>query len=104
MHILTINCGSSTLKFHMLDLSHEGNAVITARRLARGLVALNGADAVIFGGGIGENAPEVRKRIRDDMDWCGLILDNDRNMTDCWNRGTDQRGRCSCSRIRRHGR
>ncbi|MGB2987946.1 MAG: acetate/propionate family kinase [Phycisphaerae bacterium] len=40
---------------------------------------LNGADAVIFGGGIGENAPEVRRRICCEMGWCGLILDNDRN-------------------------
>lgn len=43
------------------------------------LAVLNGADAVIFGGGIGENAPEIRKRICRDMEWCGLVLDSDRN-------------------------
>ena len=43
------------------------------------LAALNGADAVIFSGGIGENAPEIRKRICQDMEWCGLTLDPDRN-------------------------
>ncbi len=43
------------------------------------LAVLGGADAVIFGGGIGENAPEVRARILVGMEWCGLILDQDRN-------------------------
>ena len=43
------------------------------------LAVLGGAEAVIFGGGIGENAPEVRARICDGMEWCGLILDRDRN-------------------------
>jgi acetate kinase len=43
------------------------------------LAALNGADAIIFGGGIGENAPEIRKRICRDMEWCGLTIDPDRN-------------------------
>lgn len=43
------------------------------------LAVLGGADAVVFGGGIGENAPEVRDRICRNMDWCGLRLDPDRN-------------------------
>jgi acetate kinase len=43
------------------------------------LAVLNGADAIIFGGGIGENNPLVRDRICQGMDWCGLILDPDRN-------------------------
>ena len=43
------------------------------------LAVLGGANAVVFGGGIGENAPEVRARICAGMSWCGLILDPDRN-------------------------
>lgn len=43
------------------------------------LAVLNGADAVIFSGGIGENHPIIRDRICQDMNWCGLILDRDRN-------------------------
>jgi acetate kinase len=43
------------------------------------IAVLNGADAVIFGGGIGENTPEVRQRICAGMDWCGLTLDTARN-------------------------
>jgi acetate kinase len=43
------------------------------------LSVLGGARAVVFGGGIGENAPTVRARICAGMDWCGLMLDQDRN-------------------------
>jgi len=39
------------------------------------LAVLGGADAVVFGGGIGENAPEIRARICDRMEWCGLALE-----------------------------
>lgn len=43
------------------------------------LAIIGGADAVVFGGGIGENAPEIRARICADMDWCGLTLDQELN-------------------------
>ena len=43
------------------------------------LAVLGGADAVIFGGGIGENSPEIRARICAGMAWCGLTLDEKRN-------------------------
>lgn len=39
------------------------------------LAAMNGADAIVFAGGIGENAPAVRARILDGMDWLGVRLD-----------------------------
>ena len=40
---------------------------------------LNGADAVIFGGGIGENSPHVRAVICDSLDALGVKLDLERN-------------------------
>lgn len=45
------------------------------------LAVLGGADAVIFGGGIGEHAPSIRARICAGMEWCGLRLDPQRNAT-----------------------
>ncbi|MGE5220411.1 MAG: acetate/propionate family kinase [Chloroflexota bacterium] len=45
------------------------------------LAARGGAQAVIFSGGIGENAPSVREKICAGMEWCGLILDADKNST-----------------------
>jgi acetate kinase len=43
------------------------------------LGVLQGADAVIFSGGIGEHLPFIRKEICGRMDWCGLLLDQQQN-------------------------
>jgi len=43
------------------------------------LAAMNGADAIVFAGGIGENSPDVRARICAEMDWLGISLDSARN-------------------------
>lgn len=40
---------------------------------------LGGADAVVFSGGIGQNAPSVRNRIAEGLDSLGLVLDEERN-------------------------
>jgi acetate kinase len=44
------------------------------------LAAMNGADAIIFTGGIGENSSEVRAKICDGLQWLGLELDEERNL------------------------
>jgi acetate kinase len=43
------------------------------------LARMNGADAIVFAGGIGENAPEIRRRICADLDFLGIALDPARN-------------------------
>jgi|HubBroStandDraft_6_1064221.scaffolds.fasta_scaffold06371_4 acetate kinase len=43
------------------------------------LACMGGADAVIFTGGIGENSPEIRARICEDMEWAGLKIDAAKN-------------------------
>nr|WP_305793111.1 hypothetical protein [Sedimenticola hydrogenitrophicus] len=43
------------------------------------LAVLGGADAIVFGGGIGEHAPGIRARICAGMDWCGLERDAQTN-------------------------
>jgi acetate kinase len=43
------------------------------------LATLNGADAVLFTGGIGENAPTIRAQICDQLNALGIVLDADRN-------------------------
>ncbi len=43
------------------------------------LAAMNGADAIVFTGGIGENSAEVRALICDGLQWMGLELDEERN-------------------------
>ena len=41
--------------------------------------ALGGLGTIVFAGGIGENAPEVRARICDGLGFLGVHLDNARN-------------------------
>jgi acetate kinase len=43
------------------------------------LASMNGADAIVFTGGIGENSPEVRARICDGLQWIGVELDEELN-------------------------
>ena len=43
------------------------------------LAAMNGADALIFTGGIGENSAEIRRRICEGLQWIGIKLDAARN-------------------------
>lgn len=39
------------------------------------LAALGGADSIVFGGGVGENAAAIRARILANMGWAGIHLD-----------------------------
>lgn len=43
------------------------------------LAAMNGADAIVFTGGVGENSWEIRSRVCDGLQWLGLELDDDLN-------------------------
>jgi acetate kinase len=43
------------------------------------LAAIGGADAIVFTGGIGENAAEVRARVLHGLEWMGLKLDDELN-------------------------
>jgi acetate kinase len=43
------------------------------------LAVLEGAEALVFTGAIGENAAEIRQRVCEPMGWAGLRLDPERN-------------------------
>ena len=43
------------------------------------LAAMNGADAIVFAGGIGENSPRVREQICRGLDWLGIEVDAAKN-------------------------
>lgn len=45
------------------------------------LSALGGADAIVFGGGIGENNQLVRARVCQSLHWCGVEMDDEKNQT-----------------------
>ena len=51
-----------------------------ARKYVGGyLAAMGGAAAVVFAGGVGENAAAVRAKICAGLEWAGLTLDPERN-------------------------
>jgi acetate kinase len=43
------------------------------------LLLMNGADAIVFTGGIGENSIAIRQAICAHLDWFGILLDDDKN-------------------------
>lgn len=43
------------------------------------LAVLNGTDAIVFTGGIGQNAKAVRAAVLKDMDYAGIVLDKNKN-------------------------
>ena len=40
---------------------------------------MNGADAIVFAGGIGENSAEIRSRICSELTWLGTGVDEAKN-------------------------
>ena len=60
------------------------------------LAAMNGAEAIVFTGGIGENAAEIRANICGELSWLGVELDPQRNAT----HGADKSGQISADSSR----
>jgi acetate kinase len=51
----------------------------TAKYIGAYLAAMNGTDAIIFSGGIGENSPYVRNLICEKLNWFGIELNTEKN-------------------------
>jgi acetate kinase len=49
------------------------------KRIGAFAAALGGLDTLVFAGGVGENAPQVRHRICRGLGFLGIELDEDRN-------------------------
>jgi acetate kinase len=74
-------CGYNDLR----DIEEEGGPVsqqaldvfVASVRhyLGAYLLLLNGADAIVFTGGIGENSKAMRRAVCGDLDWFGIRLD-----------------------------
>jgi len=50
-----------------------------AREIGAMVAALEGLDAIVFTGGIGENSPDIREKICGRLEWLGLQLDHPAN-------------------------
>ena len=62
------------------------------------LAELGGAEAIVFSAGIGENSPQVRRRVCQGLDWLGVELDATRN--DALPAGEEGEVGASSSRVR----
>lgn len=51
------------------------------RYIGQYLAVLNGADAIVFTGGIGENSDIVRAQVCQNMSYAGILLDSEKNLT-----------------------
>lgn len=71
----------------VLLASNEGNAKLAidlycfraAMEMGSLMVPLGGCDALVFSGGIGENAPVIRQKICDYLGWMGVSLSDTNN-------------------------
>ena len=68
-----------SLENEFVRLAIEMFAYRVRKYIGAYLAALGGADAIVFGGGIGENTPLVREKIAESFSWCGMQLDAERN-------------------------
>lgn len=62
-------------------LALESRAYIIAQYIAKMLVSLGGTDYITFSGGIGENGVEERERICNYLEFLGIKLDKEANLT-----------------------
>lgn len=61
------------------QLALQMNAYRIKKYIGSYAAIMNGLDAIIFTAGIGENSPEMRRRVCEDMDYLGITLDTDKN-------------------------
>jgi acetate kinase len=62
-----------------VDLALEMFSYRVRKYIGAYFAALGGAEAIVVGGGIGENTPLVRERIFRDLAWAAVVLDQERN-------------------------
>lgn len=61
------------------DLAYDMYAYRIKKYIGAYVAVLNGLDAVVFTAGVGENDPEIRRRVCNNMQHLGLHLDEERN-------------------------
>lgn len=63
------------------NLALERFAYVVKKYIGSYAAALNGADAVVFTAGLGENSASMREMICQDMDYMGIEIDKEKNNT-----------------------
>jgi len=61
------------------QLALQMNAYRIKKYIGSYAAIMNGLDAIVFTAGIGENSPEMRQRVCEDLDYLGITLDTKKN-------------------------
>ena len=61
------------------ELAHDMFSYQVKKYIGAYAVAMGGLDAVVFTGGIGENAPRVREKVCSNMEFLGIKIDTEKN-------------------------
>jgi acetate kinase len=61
------------------QLALDRFAYVVKKYIGSYMAALNGADAVVFTAGLGENSSSMRVKICADLDFFGISIDKDKN-------------------------
>ena len=61
------------------ELALQMNAYRIKKYIGSYAAVLNGLDAIVFTAGIGENSPDIRERVCEDLDYLGITLDKEKN-------------------------
>jgi acetate kinase len=87
MNVLVFNAGSSSLKFSRFQADDEhllvGGGIDWSSEPARLMLrpaGLGGVHALVFTAGVGENAPEIRRRACECLNFVGIELDEQANL------------------------
>lgn len=83
--LLGVSGVSSDMRSLLADSSEEAKLAVDmftdrlATEIGAGIAAIGGIDCLVFTGGIGENAAEIRARACDGLGWLGLSMDTNAN-------------------------
>ena len=61
------------------QLALQMNAYRIKKYIGSYTAIMNGLDAIVFTAGIGENSPEMRQHVCEDLDYLGIIMDTKKN-------------------------
>ena len=88
--LLGVSGISSDMRDLLTSLAPEATEAVdlfcyrAAREIGAMAAALEGLDAIVFTGGIGENSPEIREKVCGRLEWLGVVFDKAANWAgDC---------------------
>jgi acetate kinase len=64
---------------HLAQVAISACRYRVAKYIGAYTAAMNGTDAIVFTGGIGENDVEFRKEVCDYLDYLGITIDDEKN-------------------------